>query len=75
VLPGLENCRKAGTDPFTNAITVFIYSELGKSLSTEVISSKLIPTILPYLIDPSVTRQDFFSYKKTMVEMFEKIEK
>ena len=53
---------------------MYIYGELGKSLSTEIISSKLIPTILPYLIDPSVTRQDFYSYKKAMIDMFEKIE-
>ena len=73
VLPGLENSRKAGTDPFINALTVFIYGELAKSLSTEIISSKLIPTILPYLTDPSVTKQDFYSYKKAMIDMFEKI--
>lgn len=32
VLPGLENCRKSGSDPFVNAITVSIYEMLGKSL-------------------------------------------
>jgi hypothetical protein len=32
VLPGLDASRKLGTDPFINAITVSIYTLLGKSL-------------------------------------------
>ena len=34
VLGGLENSRKAGTDPFINAISVSIYSQLAKTLPT-----------------------------------------
>lgn len=32
VLPGLENCKKSASDPFVNAITVSIYTLLGKTL-------------------------------------------
>ena len=32
VLPGLEACKKSGSDPFINAITVSIYTMLGKTL-------------------------------------------
>jgi hypothetical protein len=32
VLPGLETSRKSGSDPFVNAITVSIYTMLGKTL-------------------------------------------
>lgn len=73
VLPGLENSRKAGTDPFINAISISIYTQLAKSLPTEILSSKLIPTILPYLTDPSVSCQDFYNYKKTLITILEKI--
>lgn len=75
VLPGLESSRKGGSDPFVNAITVSIYEMLGKTLPTETLSSKLIPTILPYLTDPSVKAQDFYNYKKVLMVMMDKIEK
>lgn len=69
VLPGLESCKKSASDPFVNAITVSIYTMLGKSLPSEVLCSKLIPTILPYLSDPNVSSQDFYSYKNALMTM------
>jgi len=42
---------------------------LGKSLPSEILCSKLIPTILPYLSDPNVGPQDFFSYKNSLLTM------
>lgn len=73
VLPGLENSRKAGGDPFVNAITVAIYTALGKSLPSDALASKLIPTLLPYLSDPNVGPQDFYQYKNALSFMIEKI--
>lgn len=60
VLPGLEASRKSGSDPFINAITVSIYAMLGKTLPSQALCSKLIPTVLPYLSDPNVGPQDFY---------------
>lgn len=73
VLPGLEACKKLGSDPFINAITVSIYTMLGKTLPSETLCSKLIPTVLPYLSDPNVGPQDFYNYKNALLTMIEKI--
>lgn len=75
VLPGMDSSRKGSSgDPFINAITISIYESLGKTLPAEILSSKLIPTILPYLTDPSVKAQDFYNYKKILQVMIDKIE-
>lgn len=74
VLPGLQACKKAGSDPFVNAITVSIYTMLGKNLPSQTLCAKLIPTILPYLSDPNVGPQDFYNYKAALSTMLEKIE-
>lgn len=74
VLPGLEACKKSGSDPFVNAITVSIYGMLGKSLPSEILCAKLIPTILPFLSDPNVGPQDFYNYKAALSTMLDKIE-
>lgn len=69
VLPGLEACKKSGSDPFINAITVSIYTMLGKTLPSETLCAKLIPTILPFLSDPNVGPQDFYNYKNALMTM------
>lgn len=74
VLPGLETARKSGSDPYVNAITVSIYTMLGKTLPSQILCAKLIPTVLPYLSDPNVGPQDFYSYKNAMMTMIDKIE-
>ena len=56
VLPALEACRKAGADPFVNAIINRIYQVLTASLPVEVISTKILPNLIPYLSDPSITK-------------------
>ena len=74
ILTGLENNRKAGTDPFINAITVSIYSSIAKNLSADTIGTKIVPTLLPYLVDPTVSQSDFMMYKNLMNTMLQKIE-
>jgi hypothetical protein len=56
VLPALEAARKAGSDPFVNCIINTIYNVLTNTLPTEVISSKILPVLIPYLSDPSINR-------------------
>jgi hypothetical protein len=73
VLPNLDAARKLGTDPFINAITVSIYTILSKNLPLEIISTKLLPTLLHYLNDPNITSQDFSMYKNSILMMIEKI--
>jgi hypothetical protein len=56
ILPGLEIARKAGSDPFVNAIIARMYKTLGETLQIDVVSSKILPTLIPYLTDPSITK-------------------
>lgn len=74
VLAGLENSRRAGTDGFINAITVSIYGSIAKNLSADIIGTKIVPTLLPYLVDPTVNKSDFMMYKNLMNTMLMKIE-
>lgn len=49
VLPAIEAARKAGSDPFVNAIINAIYNNLSTSLPCDILSSKILPTLIPYL--------------------------
>jgi hypothetical protein len=75
VLNGLESCRKLGSDSFINCITVEIYNKITKTLSGEVLASKIIPNVVMYLIDPTIETEDEFSmYKNAVNNMIAKIE-
>lgn len=74
ILVGLQQCRKAGTDGFINAITISIYTSLAKHLPIDIIGSRIIPTLLPYMVDPTVNKGDFMMYKSTLMNMLNKIE-
>lgn len=75
VLPGLEAARKAGSDAFVNAIITHMHKKLGESLPIDVLSSKILPTLLPYLTDPSLSRSEFLQFKSLIFQMIERIEK
>lgn len=75
ILPGLESARKMGSDPMINAIINKMYNMMTESLSIEVISSKILPVLIPYLTEPSINRTEFSQFKTTIVRMIEKIEK
>ena len=74
ILPGLEKNRKSGTDPFANAITLKIYSNISKNLSIEVIGNKIIPSLIPYLTDQSINKTDFEMYKGTILNLMSRIQ-
>ena len=74
VLAGLENCRKAGADPFINAITVELYNKITLNMSAEVLANKIMPGLMPYLIDPSIEKEEFGLYKNALLNMMNKIE-
>ena len=75
ILPGLESARKMGSDTMINAIINKMYNMMTESLSIEVISSKILPVLIPYLTEPSINRTEFSQFKTTIVRMIEKIEK
>jgi len=75
ILPALEAARKAGSDSFVNSIINTIYNSLASSLPTDVISSKILPVLIPYLSDPSINKNEFYQFKNTILSMINKIEK
>ena len=56
VLPAIESARKAGSDPFINAIINHIYNILSATLPSDILSSKILPVLIPYLSDPSINK-------------------
>lgn len=56
ILPGIEAGRKAGSDQFINAICNAIYNHLAQHLSPDVIGLKILPVLIPYLNDPSISK-------------------
>jgi hypothetical protein len=56
VLPAIEVARKAGSDPFVNAIINAIYNNLASSLPSDILSSKILPTLIPYLSEASISK-------------------
>lgn len=57
VLTGLQNCRKAGADHFISSITVEIYNKITLNMSAEILATKLMPGLMPYLTDPTIQRE------------------
>jgi hypothetical protein len=43
-------------------------------MSAEVLASKIMPGLMPYLIDPSIERDEFGLYKNALMNMMNKIE-
>lgn len=73
ILPSIEGARKAGSDGFVNAITMHIYKRLGDSLPVQIISTKILPTLVPYLTEPSINRSEFLSFKGLIIKMIDRI--
>ena len=44
-----------------------------ESLSIEIISSKILPVLIPYLAEPSINKTEFMHFKSTIIRMVEKI--
>ena len=74
ILPALDKLRKVGTDPFSNAISLKLYTLFSKNLSIEVIGTKIIPGLVPYLMEPSISNAEFELYKNTINGLMAKIQ-
>lgn len=74
ILPALDKLRKAGSDSFCNAITLTLYSVFSGNLSIEIIGNKIIPSLVPYLVDNTISSTDFELYKNTIQNLIKKIE-
>ena len=69
VLPAIEAARKAGSDPFVNAIINAIYNNLSSTLPSDVLSNKILPALIPYLSEPSISKVEFYQFKSTIINM------
>jgi hypothetical protein len=67
--------RKSGSDTFVNAIINAIYNNLALSLPSDVLSSKILPVLIPYLSEASISKVDFHQFKATIFNMINIIEK
>ena len=74
ILPALEKLRKAGSDSFINALTLQLYSVFSLNLSIDVIGNKIIPSLIPYLVDSTISNTDFKSYQNAINNLINKIE-
>lgn len=74
ILPALDKLRKAGSDGFSNAITLRLYSVFSLNLSIEIIGNKIIPSLVPYLVDSGISNTDFELYKNTINNLMAKIQ-
>ena len=75
ILPALETVKKAGTDALINALIAKIYKFLGESLQIEILGNKILPSLIPYLSDPSITKAEFSQWKALIFQMIERIER
>ena len=74
ILPALDKLRKAGSDGFTNALTLKLYNVFSKNLSIDIIGNKIIPSLVPYLVDSGISNSDFELYKSTINNLMAKIQ-
>lgn len=56
ILPNLEAARKMGSDPLINALITRMYNIMTETLSGEIIGTKILPVLIPYLTEPSINR-------------------
>jgi hypothetical protein len=75
VLPGIEVARKAGSDAFVNAIITAIYNHLASTLPSDILASKILPTLIPYLAEAGISRNEFHQFKSTILSMISIVEK
>lgn len=74
ILPALDKLRKTGSDSFNNALTLQLYSVFSFSLPIDIIGNKIIPSLVPYLVDSSISNNDFQNYKNTITNLINKIQ-
>lgn len=46
---------------------------ISKSLSVEFIASKMLPQIVPYLMDTTLSKEEFNEYYDTMLNLLQRI--
>lgn len=73
VLASLEKLKPLGTDRELNQIVLKIYQALAKTLSSDVVATKLLPQITPYLTDTTLSKSEFNEYYDALLQMLAKI--
>jgi len=75
VLPALEKMRKIVNKPAINMIILNIYEGIASKLGIKVISTVILPSLIPLLNDESLSKGEYLAYRKTIRSLIKRLEK
>lgn len=75
LLKMVERNLVSGNSPQTNMILLDILKEIGGTFSTDVIASKVLPIMIPFLVNPSSTKYEFTKFFDTISIFLQEIQK
>jgi hypothetical protein len=58
----LDKVKQVGTDRAINQIILKIYQQIASTLPVEMIATKILPQITPFLMEIQLTRSEFDDY-------------
>eukprot|EP01017_Pseudomicrothorax_dubius_P013364 TRINITY_DN1584_c0_g2_i1.p1 TRINITY_DN1584_c0_g2~~TRINITY_DN1584_c0_g2_i1.p1 ORF type:complete len:960 (-),score=147.21 TRINITY_DN1584_c0_g2_i1:2958-5837(-) len=73
VLMTLEKVRRLPNTSQINSLVLTIYQLGAKSLPVDVLASKLLASMVPVLVDPTINKRDFFAYYNTIMIVLQRI--
>ena len=71
----VERNLVSGNSPQTNMILLDILKEIGGTFSTDVIASKVLPIMIPFLVNTSSTKYEFTKFYDTITIFLGEIQK
>lgn len=74
LLKMVERNLVSGNSPQTNMILLDILKEIGGTFSTDIIASKVLPVMIPFLVNTSSTRTEFTKFLETIKLFLNEIE-
>lgn len=74
LLKMVERNLVSGNSPQTNMILLDILKEIGGTFSTDIIASKVLPVMIPFLVNKSSTKMEFTKFLETIKLFLNEIE-
>lgn len=74
ILPALAKLRQIGTSSKINMLALDIYIGVSETIGVETIAQKILPQIVPLLIEPSLSKTEFAAYVKATYALIKQIE-
>ena len=74
LLKMVERNLVSGNSPQTNMILLDILKEISGTFSTDIIASKVLPVMIPFLVNKSSTKMEFTKYLETIKFFLNEIE-